>query len=115
MANLPNLRNCSTNCVRQSVCAIMGVQTKNCKKQSIRTFSRTCQLSKSQNLYDDLKIPKTATQAEIKSAYYNLSMLYHPDKNKGDEAAHRFRRINQAYEVLGNFRTRRMYDKGKSS
>lgn len=119
MANLPNLRNCSTNCVRQSVCAILGVQTKNCKKtcsyQSIRTFSRTCQLAKSRNFYDDLKIPKTATQAEIKSAYYNLSMLYHPDKNKGDEAAQRFRRINEAYEVLGNFRTRRMYDKGKIS
>jgi len=40
-------------------------------------------------------------------------MLYHPDRNQGSEsAAKKFREINQAYEILGNYRLRRLYDKG---
>ena len=40
-------------------------------------------------------------------------MLYHPDKNKDSEdAAEKFREITAAYEVLGNFRLRKLYDKG---
>lgn len=79
---------------------------------SVRTFSRTKHLAKSKNFYEDLEIPRTATQSEIKSAYYDLSMAYHPDKNKTEQAKTKFRLISEAYEVLGNVRTRRMYDKG---
>ncbi|XP_001359582.3 dnaJ homolog subfamily C member 30, mitochondrial [Drosophila pseudoobscura] len=65
------------------------------------------------NYYDALGIGKKCTQNEIKAAYYKLSMLYHPDRNQGsDSAAKKFRDINQAYEVLGNYRLRRLYDKG---
>lgn len=40
-------------------------------------------------------------------------MIYHPDKNKESElAAEKFREITEAYEVLGNFRLRKLYDKG---
>lgn len=40
-------------------------------------------------------------------------MLLHPDKNKeNEEAAEKFREITAAYEVLGNFRLRKLYDKG---
>lgn len=39
--------------------------------------------------------------------------MYHPDKNKGSsEAADKFRDISEAYEVLGNYRLRKLYDKG---
>ncbi|XP_017119690.1 dnaJ homolog subfamily C member 30, mitochondrial [Drosophila elegans] len=63
--------------------------------------------------YDALGIAQKCTQNEIKAAYYKLSMLYHPDRNQGSEsAAKKFREINQAYEVLGNYRLRRLYDKG---
>ncbi|XP_058977655.1 dnaJ homolog subfamily C member 30, mitochondrial [Musca domestica] len=63
--------------------------------------------------YDVLGISRKATQTEIKAAYYRLSMLYHPDKNQGsDSAALKFREITQAYEVLGNYKLRRLYDKG---
>ncbi|XP_073834219.1 dnaJ homolog subfamily C member 30, mitochondrial-like [Musca autumnalis] len=63
--------------------------------------------------YDVLGIPRKATQSEIKAAYYRLSMMYHPDKNQGsDSAALKFREITQAYEVLGNYKLRRLYDKG---
>lgn len=63
--------------------------------------------------YAALGIPSKSTQNEIKAAYYKLSMVYHPDKNQGSEsAAKKFREITQAYEVLSNYRLRRLYDKG---
>ncbi|XP_004518126.1 dnaJ homolog subfamily C member 30 [Ceratitis capitata] len=65
------------------------------------------------NYYEALGINSSSTQNEIKSAYYKLSMQFHPDKNKGCEiSAKKFREITQAYEVLGNYRLRRLYDKG---
>lgn len=80
---------------------------------SCRFFSRSTASLK--NHYDTLGISRTASQADIKSAYYKLSMTYHPDKNKGsDSAAQKFREIAAAYEVLGNQRLRSLYDKGRS-
>ncbi|XP_074120180.1 dnaJ homolog subfamily C member 30, mitochondrial [Sminthopsis crassicaudata] len=64
-------------------------------------------------LYDLLDVPVTATQAQIKAAYYRQSFLYHPDRNSGSaEAAERFTRIGQAYMVLGSTALRRQYDRG---
>jgi len=63
--------------------------------------------------YEALNVTKNATHKEIKNAYYRLSMIYHPDKNKGsEEAANKFRDINSAYEILGNVRQRKLYDSG---
>ena len=42
--------------------------------------------SKRRTLYDVLDVPHSATQAEIKDAYYELSLKYHPDVNKSLEA-----------------------------
>lgn len=76
---------------------------------NINTNTIICVIHKSH--YEALNIPKTATYKEIKDAYYRLSMIYHPDKNKGSkEAANIFRDITSAYEVLGNVRQRRLYD-----
>lgn len=62
-------------------------------------------------LYTVLNLRKDASPAEIKTAYYGLSKVYHPDKNDGsEEAAHKFREITSAYEVLGNDETRVQYD-----
>ncbi|XP_036625127.1 dnaJ homolog subfamily C member 30, mitochondrial [Trichosurus vulpecula] len=64
-------------------------------------------------LYDLLDVPVTATQAQIKAAYYRQSFLYHPDRNSGSaEAAERFTRISQAYMVLSSTTLRRQYDRG---
>lgn len=65
------------------------------------------------NHYEALGITPKATQTDIKSAYYKLSMRYHPDKNKGStDASKKFQDITAAYEVLGNFKLRKLYDKG---
>ncbi|XP_043266523.1 dnaJ homolog subfamily C member 30, mitochondrial-like [Venturia canescens] len=61
--------------------------------------------------YDTLEINYRATQGEIKSAYFNLSKQYHPDKNDSEEASQKFRDISNAYEVLSNFKSRKVYDR----
>lgn len=113
---MSNLRSCSAFILKKSASSIlsaMGTIDANAGPHlSLRSFSRTTQLAKSKNYYDDLEIPRTATQSEIKTAYYELSMTYHPDKNTTEQGKLKFRLITEAYEVLGTVRTRRMYDKG---
>lgn len=63
--------------------------------------------------YDILKVSPSATQSQIKTAYYKQSFIYHPDKNPGSkEATQRFSEISEAYTVLGNIILRRKYDRG---
>lgn len=65
------------------------------------------------SLYARLRLTAAATQTEIKSAYYRLSKIYHPDKNNNcPRAAVQFRNITEAYEVLGNSTLKTAYDKG---
>ena len=60
--------------------------------------------------YDTLGINKQATQTEIKRAYRQLSLKYHPDKNQDKGAPAIFQTINEAYEVLSDESKRREYD-----
>ncbi|KAJ7995107.1 hypothetical protein DPEC_G00241140 [Dallia pectoralis] len=63
--------------------------------------------------YDILQVSPNATQSQIKTAYYNQSFIYHPDKNPGsEEATVCFSEISEAYGVLGNISLRRKYDHG---
>ncbi|XP_045399105.1 dnaJ homolog subfamily C member 30, mitochondrial [Lemur catta] len=78
-----------------------------------RTYSRGDGQYSRTALYDLLDVPTTATQAQIKAAYYRQSFVYHPDRNAGSaQAAERFTRISQAYVVLGSATLRRKYDRG---
>ncbi|MGQ9621848.1 MAG: molecular chaperone DnaJ [Candidatus Caldatribacteriaceae bacterium] len=62
--------------------------------------------------YEVLGIGRNATQEEIKKAYRRLARQYHPDVNPGDEeAAERFKEINEAYQVLSDPEKRAMYDR----
>lgn len=60
--------------------------------------------------YEVLGVDKNASEDEIKSAYRRLAKKYHPDINKTDEAASKFKEINEAYEVLGDSKKRANYD-----
>lgn len=76
-----------------------------------RNFSKTNVCCKC--LYELLNVPRNATQSDIKGAYYKLSMIYHPDKNRGcEDAIKKFREITDAYEVLSNAKSRNQYDEG---
>lgn len=62
--------------------------------------------------YDILGVSRTASADEIKRAYRRLALKWHPDRNKDDpEAEQRFKRLNEAYEVLRDPATRAKYDK----
>lgn len=62
--------------------------------------------------YKVLGISKTATEAEIKSAYRKLARKHHPDLNPNNkEAEKQFKQINEANEVLSNPENRKKYDK----
>ncbi|PKC09726.1 DnaJ-domain-containing protein [Rhizophagus irregularis] len=58
--------------------------------------------------FDIFALPKTASDEEIKSRYYELVKIYHPDKNC-DKSPERFRKIVKAYEILNNKHKKEMY------
>jgi curved DNA-binding protein len=61
--------------------------------------------------YQDLGIPRNASESEIKKAYRKLAMKHHPDRNRGNrEAEEQFKKINEAYEVLSDPKKRARYD-----
>jgi len=61
--------------------------------------------------YEVLEVSKTASKEEIKKAYRQKALQYHPDKNPGNKAAEeKFKEAAEAYEVLGNDDKRMRYD-----
>ncbi|MFO8069916.1 MAG: molecular chaperone DnaJ [Alkalibacterium sp.] len=63
-----------------------------------------------EDFYDLLGVSKDASQEEIKKAYRKLSKTYHPDINKESNAEDKFKKISEAYEVLGDEQKRAAYD-----
>ena len=61
--------------------------------------------------YNILDVARSATEAEIKSAYRKLALKYHPDRNPGDTAAEdKFKAAAEAYAILADPQKRSRYD-----
>ena len=62
------------------------------------------------DFYEVLGLSKNATEAEIKSAYRKLARQHHPDVDKSEGAAGRFKEVSEAYQVLSDPAKRKNYD-----
>ena len=60
--------------------------------------------------YRILGVTRTATKIELKKAYYRLARQFHPDVCQIPGAEAKFKRINEAYQILSNQLRRSEYD-----
>ncbi len=60
--------------------------------------------------YRVLGVEPSATQSQVRDAYRVLARRLHPDVCDEPDAAERFARVAEAYEVLGDASRRRAYD-----
>ena len=64
-----------------------------------------------EDLYKELGVSKSATHDEIRSAYRKLAKKFHPDRNPGNkQAEEKFKRVQDAYDILGDEKKRAEYD-----
>jgi DnaJ-class molecular chaperone len=64
--------------------------------------------------YEVLGVARSASAADIKSAFRKLAKKHHPDANKNDsKAAGRFSELNAAYEIVGDADKRKAFDRGE--
>lgn len=74
-------------------------------------FFHTSSGFRQQDFYEVLGVPRTASQKEIKKAYYQLAKKYHPDTNPDDpDAKEKFAKLAEAYETLSDELKRKQYD-----
>ena len=64
--------------------------------------------------YSTLNVAKSASEAEIKSAYRKLAKELHPDKNKDNpKASEKFSDVTKAYDILSDKTKRAQFDRGE--
>ncbi len=61
--------------------------------------------------YEVLGVPRGTGPEDIKKAYRDLALKYHPDRNPSPDAEDMFKEVNEAYQVLSDPRTRERYDR----
>lgn len=62
------------------------------------------------NFYTQLGLQPSASDVDIQRAYQNLAVHYHPSQDSSEEAAHKFKQLSNAFELLSNTPMRRRYD-----
>ncbi len=69
-------------------------------------------MANKRDYYEILGVPKGTNAEELKKAYRQLALKYHPDRNPDDKAAEeKFKELGEAYDVLGDTDKRAAYDR----
>ncbi len=68
-------------------------------------------MAEADGYYQILEVDKDASQADIKKAYRQKALKWHPDRNESAEAEEKFKAINEAYQVLSDPEKRKTYDR----
>ncbi len=65
------------------------------------------------NYYTTLGLPRKASRVEIRERWKMFMLLYHPDRQEGDQewVAERAKKVNEAYNTLKDDSKRRTYDR----
>jgi molecular chaperone DnaJ len=66
--------------------------------------------SQKRDYYEVLGVERSASPEQIKQAYRQLALQWHPDRNTAPDAADKFKEIAEAYAVLADQTKRRAYD-----
>ncbi len=84
-----------------ALCRLHGLTPEHVTARLHRVVNALHLVDQEVDYYEVLGVPETATRSEIKRAYRNLSLQWHPDKNPGNaEAAEQFRLVHKAYKAL---------------
>jgi curved DNA-binding protein CbpA len=79
--------------------------------ESFRMSSEFSTVNRLENdFYAVLGVKRTATKEEIREAFKRLASQYHPDRNKDEDAAQKFKEASEAYFVLSDPAQRHLYD-----
>lgn len=108
LADLINLRPSAKRGSRQTITADMPPKSKPRSKHIAEDISDP---PTEINPYAVLKVPQTATAADVRTAYRKLALQWHPDKQQDKDEAHRkFQEIAFAYAILSDETRRKRYD-----
>ena len=67
--------------------------------------------TKKRDYYEVIGVSGNASDEEIKKAFRKLALEFHPDRNKSEGAAQKFKEVNEAYQVLTDRKRRAEYDR----
>ncbi|MBF8260419.1 MAG: Chaperone protein DnaJ [Actinobacteria bacterium] len=69
-------------------------------------------MASKRDYYEVLGVSRESDPDDLKKAFRQLALQYHPDRNPGDKSAEdRFKEINEAYSVLSDPEKRQQYDR----
>lgn len=97
--------------------AVELIQGDRSVQEDLQKAEAALKQSKQKDYYKILGVPRKASSKEIKKAYREQALMWHPDKHSGEEekekAEKQFQLVAEAYEILSDDEKRQAYDRGE--